>query len=205
VIRFPLFWDVSPHHQLISARSIYKVRNVEEEKSFMNCPMTCRHFPEERDWNCRSGKAYTSASYVISNLVSVYTNLYWNKNETKMYIVHSKATCCNSSWIKWHQAGSIYSTSKMMHGPINIRFCHSIYECLAQSVEAKANVILCNSYTISLFQILTISQFSITFPIPLDCTTIHAVKIGLLNKKLKSVNLDRYWDVGCRMRAVLAS
>jgi hypothetical protein len=148
---------------------------------------------------------HTSASYVISNLVSVYTNLYWNKNETKMYIVHSKATCCNSSWIKWHQAGSIYSTSKMMHGPINIRFCHSIYECLAQSVEAKANVILCNSYTIFLFQILTISQFSITFPIPLDCTTIHAVKIGLLNKKLKSVNLDRYWDVGCRMRAVLAS
>ena len=26
------------------------------------------------------------------------------------------------TFIKWHQVGSIYSTSKMMHGPINIRF-----------------------------------------------------------------------------------
>jgi hypothetical protein len=26
------------------------------------------------------------------------------------------------SFIKWHQVGSIYSTSKMMHGPINIRW-----------------------------------------------------------------------------------
>ena len=28
--------------------------------------------------------------------------------------------------MKWHQVGSVYSTSKMMHGPINIRYCLNI-------------------------------------------------------------------------------
>jgi len=40
---------------------IYKGRNVQEEKSIVNCPKTWRRFLEERDWNCTSGKAYKLA------------------------------------------------------------------------------------------------------------------------------------------------
>jgi len=64
-------------------------------------------------------------------------------------------------FIKWHQVGSIYSTSKMMHGPINIRFTcelsienstghfdkpHSIYITSRDKKLSTCSLIVCDCH-----------------------------------------------------------
>jgi hypothetical protein len=71
---------------------------------------------------------------VVSVCTAVLVRFGWSRVVSECRLVHlspaPKDECNNirnmlsnkKTPIKWHQVGSIYSTTKMMHGPINIRF-----------------------------------------------------------------------------------
>jgi len=45
----------------------------------------------------------------------------YNHQLLRMNVIAFDTCWAIKTFIKWHQVGSIYSTSKMMHGPLNIR------------------------------------------------------------------------------------
>ena len=50
----------------------------------------------------------------------------YSRQLLRMNVIAFETCWAIKTFIKWHQVGSIYSSSKMMHGPINIRFIVSV-------------------------------------------------------------------------------